>query len=76
MGNPAPFIFQRVLLVIGFNQVWGMDLVSRFPGVVCFWVPFPFDKILKSSSPSGVSMIDDFLHFVFLFTFDKVRWWP
>ncbi len=62
--------------MIGFSELRSMDLASWFPGVVCFWIPFPFDKILKGSSPSGVSVIDDFLHFVFFFTFDKVRRWP
>ena len=62
--------------MIGFNKLRSMDLVSWFPGVVCFWIPFPFDKILKGSSPPGVSVIDDFLHFVFFFTFDKVRGRP
>ena len=65
-----------MLSAIGFNELWGVDLISWFPSVIGFWVPLPFDKVLKSSSPSGVSMVDDFLHFVFFFTFDKVRWWP
>ncbi len=59
--------------MIGLSEERGVDLVSGFPGVVCFWVPFPFDKVLKGSSPSSVLMIGDFLHFVFFFTFDKVR---
>ena len=62
--------------MIGINESWGMDLVSWFPGVVCFWIPYPFDKILESSSPTGVPVINDFLHFVFFFSFDKVRRWP
>ncbi len=37
---------------------------------------FPFDEVLKRSSPAGVSMIDHFLHLVFLFSFNKVRGWP
>ena len=64
------------MLVIGFNELWSVDLVSWFPGVVHFWIPYPLDKILESSSPSGMPVIDHFLHLVFFFSFDKVRRWP
>ena len=69
------FIFERVLSVIGFNKVWGMDLVSWFPGVICFGIPFPFDEVLESSSPTRVPVIDDFFNFVLFFSFNKVRGW-
>ena len=62
--------------MIGFNKLRGVDLVSWFPGVVRFWVPNPLDEILEGSSPAGVSVINDFLHFVFFLSFDKVRGWP
>jgi len=65
-----------MLSVIGFNNLWSVNLVSWFPGVVCFWVSFPLDKILECSSLTGMSVIDHLLHFVFFFTFDKVRRWP
>ena len=39
----VPFILEGMLLVIGFNKVWGVDLVSWFPGVVCFRIALPFD---------------------------------
>jgi len=62
-----------MLSVIGFNELRSMDLVSWLPGVVCFWIPYPLDEILESSSPPDVPVIDHFLHFVLLFSFDKVR---
>jgi len=74
-GGLTPFILERVLSVIGFNEVWGMDLVSWLPGVICFGVPFPFDEVLESSSPTGVPVIDNFFNFIFFFSFDEVRGW-
>ena len=63
-------------MVIGFSELRSVNLVSWFPGIVRLWIPFPLDKILESSSPTGVSMIDHLLHLVFFFSFDKVRGWP
>src|SRR5216684_423424 len=70
------FIFKWVLSVIGFNKLWSVNLVSWFPGIVRFWIPFPLDEVLESSSPASVSMIDHFFHLIFFFSFDKVRGWP
>ena len=75
-ASPCPFILERVLSVIGFNDSWSVNLVSWFPGVIRFRVSLPFDEVLEGSGPAGVSMIDHFFDFVFLFTFDKVRGWP
>jgi len=50
-------------------------LVSWFPGVVTFGVPFPFDEVLERSGSSMTSVVDDTFHFVFFFSVDKVRWW-
>jgi len=65
-----------MLSVIGFSELWSVNLVSWLPGVVRFWIPFPFDEVLEGSSPASISVIDDFLHLVFFFPFDKVRRWP
>ncbi len=62
--------------VIGVNELWSMDLISWFPGVIRFWIPYPLDKILEGSSPPGAPMIDDSFNLVFFFPFDKVRRWP
>ena len=61
--------------MIEFDEFWGMHLVSWFPCVVTFRVSFPFDEILELSSPTMMSVVDDMLHFVFLFTVNQVRWW-
>jgi len=74
-SSSTPFIFEWVLSVIGFNEVWGMDLVSWLPGVVCLRVSLPFDEVLESSSPTRVPVIDDFFNFVLFFSFNKVRGW-
>ncbi len=42
MATLVPFILEGMLLVIGFNKVWGVDL-SWFPGIVCFRIALPFD---------------------------------
>jgi hypothetical protein len=59
--------------VIGLNKIWGVNLVSGFPCIVCFWVSLPADKILECSGPAGVPMVDDMLHLVFLLPFQKIR---
>jgi hypothetical protein len=33
-------------MMIGLEEIWGMDLRNRFPSVVAFGVSFPFDKVL------------------------------
>src|SRR5258708_7013321 len=75
-GSSLPFIFKGMLSVIGINELRSMNLISWFPGVICFWVPYPLDEVLESSSPSGASMINDSFDLVFFFSFDKVRRWP
>ena len=62
--------------MIGFNKLWGVNLISRFPGVVCFRISYPLDQVLEGSSLTGVSMIDNPFDFIFFFSFDKVRRWP
>ena len=62
--------------MVGFKKFRGVDLVSRLPSVVTFGVPFPFDKILECSGSSMMSVVNNTFHLVFLFSIDKVRWWP
>ena len=57
-------------MMIEFDEFRGVHLVSWFPCVVTFRVPFPFDEILESSSPSMTSVVNNPLHFVFFFTID------
>ena len=64
----------RLLLVL-FNQIWGMYRVSWFPRVVTFRIPFPPDQELESFVSPEIAMCLDGLHLVFFFSTDKVRWW-
>ena len=52
-----------------------MYLVSWFPGIVTFRVPFPFDEVLEHSSSSMTLVVNNTFHFIFFFSIDKVRWW-
>ena len=51
-----------------------MDLVSWFPCVVAIRISNPFDKVLEVLVTSMVSVINDTLYLVFLFSINKVRW--
>ena len=51
-------------------------MVSCLPRVICIGIALPFDKILKLSFTSEVTVINDGLDFVFFSVFDKVRGWP
>ena len=61
--------------MIKFDKFRGVHLVSWFPCVITLRVSFPFDEILESSSPSMTSVVDNALHFIFLFSVNQVRWW-
>ena len=61
--------------MIKFDQVGGVYLFSWFPCVVAFGIPFPFDEVLEPLRPPVMTVVDDALHFIFLFSVDKVRWW-
>ena len=54
--------------MIKFDEFRGMHLVSWFPCVVTFGVPFPFDEILELSSPTMMSVVNNALHLIFLFS--------
>ena len=61
--------------MIKVDELWGVHLVSWFPCVVTFGVPFPFDEILEPSGSSMTSVVDNAFYFVLLFTIDQIRWW-
>ena len=63
-------------LFVLFDQIWSMDRVSGFPGVVTLWVSFPLDQKLESFVSPEVAVCLDRLHLVFFFSNDKVRWRP
>jgi hypothetical protein len=70
------YIHLRVPSCISFDQFFRMNLISWFPGVVTFGVPFPFDEDLEGPRPSVALMIDNALHFIFFFPINQVRWGP
>jgi len=57
------------------DKIRGMHLVSWFPCVVTFGVPFPFDEVLKSFRSSELSVCDYSFDFVFLFSVDEIGGW-
>ena len=57
-------------------QIGGVNGVSGFPCVVTFWLSLPPDQELESFASPKVAVCLDGFHFVFLFSIDKVRWWP
>src|SRR5258707_15863149 len=59
------FILEGIALVISFEEVWGVNVLDWFPGVVTFGVPFPLHKVLERSRPPMASVIDQVFHFVF-----------
>ena len=61
--------------MIKFDKLQSMHLVSLFLCVVTFRVSFPLDQILESSGPTMMSVVDDMLHFVLLFSVNQIRWW-
>lgn len=71
-----PFMrFKRAQSVIGIYEFWGMHLGSGLPRIIRIRVSLPFDEVLECSRPSREPVIDDALHLVFFFPFEKVRWW-
>ncbi len=73
--SSAPFIFKRVLSVIGFNEFQCMDLVSWFPSVIGPRVALPFDQVLEGSRPPRMLVINDLLDLIFFFSFNEVWGW-
>ena len=63
------------------EEIWGMHLVSWFPGVVTFGIALPLYEILEHSGTSVMLVVSDLLHFVLFFIIDQVGWglrvvWP
>ena len=65
---------QLVASVIGVNKVRCVYLLRRLPRVVGLWISAPLDEVLELSRPSVTSVASYLLHFVLLFSLDKVRW--
>jgi len=80
-SQPPFYAFDGGVLVIRFDQVRSMHLVSWFPSVIAFWVPLPLYQILEPSRLAMTSVVLDLFHFILLFPPNEVRWgtgevWP
>ncbi len=62
--------------LIMLDKFRGMNLISGFPCIVAFRVPFPFNEILEFLQSSELSVCDDSFNFILVFSVNKVRWWP
>ena len=56
------------------KEIWGIHLVSWFPGVVAFRVALPLYEVLECSGMSVELVISDLLHFILFFIIDQIRW--
>src|SRR5258708_6981648 len=74
LRRPFPFILEGVAVVIPFEEVWGMDVLGRFPGVVTFGVPFPLHEVLEHSRLPMTSVVDQVFYLVFFGPLNQVRW--
>jgi len=50
---------ERISLVIKFDEVGRMDLISIFPSIVAFGISLPFDEVLEHSGSSMTSVAFD-----------------
>ena len=71
-SRPLPFILEGVTLMVFLNQLRSEHVSLVFPGVVSGGIPFPFDEVLEVSPFPKVTMIDDGLDLVFLFSINDV----
>ena len=62
-------------MVLG-NKLGRKYLVRGFPCVVRFWIPLPFDEILKLLHLPEMAVTPDLFYFEFCFAFDHVRRGP
>ena len=52
------------------KEIWGVHLVSWFPGVVAFRVALPLYEVLEHSGMSVVSVISNLFYFILFFVID------
>ena len=72
----AIYAKSRCPLFVLLYQIWGMNGISRFPGVIALWVSFPLDQELESFVSPKIAVCLDGFHLVFFFSADEVRWRP
>ena len=69
----SPFILEGVTLMVFLDQLRSKHVSSVFPGVVSGGISLPFDEVLEVSPFPKVTMIDDGLDLIFLFSINDVR---
>ena len=69
----SPFyLLGRAPLLVFFDQVVRVDLVSRFPRVVVIGISLPLDQILEAFGAPISPVTFNTFHFEFFFPVDKV----
>jgi hypothetical protein len=61
--------------MVGFEDVWGVNLRCWFPSVIAFRVSLPFDKVLESSGSSVTSVANNAFNFELLFSINQIGRW-
>ena len=56
------------------KEIWGIHLVSWFPGVVTFRIALPLYEVLEHSGMSMMLVVPYLLHLILFFVIDQVRW--
>ena len=56
-------------------QIIRVYVLGGFPRIIRRWIALPFDQILQPALTPVMSVIDNGLDLVFLFTLNQVRWW-
>jgi hypothetical protein len=64
------YAFQIMAPIVLFQKIRSVQLIFRFPCVICFWVSFPFEEILKPFVLPEVAMTSDRLHLVLRLSID------
>jgi hypothetical protein len=70
----GPFILEAMASIVLFEELRGVQLIFRLPGVIGLRVSFPLKEILELFVLPEVAMVSDGFHFIFRFSVDKVRW--
>jgi len=71
--SPCFYTLEWSPFVVIAYQVRCMNICCRFPHVVTFGVPLPFDQVLKDPVSSEVPVILYLLHFVLRFIINQVQ---
>ena len=71
-SRSLPFILKGVTFMVFLNQLWSEYVSSVFPGVVSSGISLPFDKVSKVSPLTEITVIDNGLDLIFLFSINDV----